>query len=109
MRTAPRYRILQRCFVVPAGGSATKAWHCIAYSVSAAGLGITLPVRLPERTVLTIQAWGLPRALTLQARIVQAKQVDLLWFTGCELVQRLSDAELQTWRSGPLDWLDDHK
>ena len=55
-----------------------------------------MPVRLPEGTVLTIQAWGLPRARTLKARVVQAKKVDALWFTGCELPTRLTDVELVT-------------
>ena len=107
MRTAKRHRVLQRCFVQAAGGAAQQAWPCIVFSVSDGGVGVTLPVRLPEGTVLTIQAWGLPRARTLKARVVQAKKVDALWFTGCELPTRLTDVELQIWRSGPRDWVDD--
>jgi hypothetical protein len=109
MRTATRGRILQRCFVHPANASATQAWQCIAYNISATGIGVAVPIRLQEGTVLSIQAFNLPRACPLQVRVVQPKQVDLLWFTGCEMVKCLSDAELRIWQSGPLDWVDDHK
>jgi len=109
MRTGPRYRILQRCFANTARTSASEAMRCIGYNISATGIGITLPLRLPKGTVLTLQAWGLPRASPLQVRIVYTKQVDFVWFTGCEFIKRLSDAQLDVWRSGPLDWLDDHQ
>src|SRR5207237_898345 len=105
----PRQPILQRCFVNPAETALPNAWKCIIYNISATGIGITLPVRLQDGTLLTIEAWRLPRACLLQARIVQTKQVDFCWFTGCELLKRLSDAELQIWCSGPRDWLDAHK
>ena len=105
-RTAPRFGILQRCFVYPVQASATDAWRCIAYSISGTGIGVTLPIPLHEGTVLTIEAWGLPRACPLKVRITQTKQVDFFWFTGCELLKRLSDAELSIWRNGPVDWLD---
>ncbi len=106
-RTAPRYPILQRCFVRYTRAGVPVVRKSIAYNISAAGIAITLPSRLPEGTELTIEAWGLEQACTLQARIVRVKQVELSWFTGCEFIQQLSDAELQTWRSGPLDWVDD--
>jgi hypothetical protein len=109
MRTARRHLIMQRCFVHPVKTTAPDAWRCVAYNISAAGIGITLPARFDNGTLMTIQAWGLPRACTLQARIVRTKQVDLFWFTGCELVKRLSDTELKIWCSGPLDWIDDYK
>jgi PilZ domain len=109
MRTAARYRILQRCFVHCAKAAAPQAWQCIAYNISETGIGVTLPISLQEGTVLSIQAWNLPRACPLQARIVKTREVEFLWFTGCELVKSLSDAELRIWRSGPLDWLDHHK
>lgn len=83
--------------------------RCIGYNISATGIGITLPVRLQPGTLLTLQAWGLPRARPLQVRIVHAKQVEFVWFTGCEFVTKPSDAQLGIWRSGPLNWLDDHK
>jgi hypothetical protein len=109
MRTGPRYRILQRCFANAAGDAASEPWRCIGYSISATGIGITLPVQLHEGTLLSLQAWGLPRACPLQVRIVQTKQVDLVWFVGCEFIKRLADAQLEIWRSGPLDWLDDQE
>src|SRR5207253_7140403 len=87
MRTAPRRRILQRCFVLTANAAASDAWRCVAYSMSATGIGIALPKQLPEGTVLTIQAWGLPRACSLQVRVVRTKHVDSWWFTGCKLTK----------------------
>src|SRR5579859_4835181 len=72
MRTAPRRPILQRCFVYPAQASAPQPWQCIAYNISASGVGLALPVRLPEGTLLNIQAWELPRACTLKVRVVHA-------------------------------------
>jgi len=108
MRAAPRYQILQRCFVHPAKASAREAWQCIAYNISAAGIGMALAVQLQERTVLSIRALGLPRACPLQARIVRTQPIEFLWFTGCEFLNRLSDADLTVWCSGPLDWLENH-
>ena len=84
MRNAVRHPILQRCFVRPARAPVPQPWQCIAYNISATGLGLTLPVQLPEGTVLTIEAWKLPRACPLQVRIVQTRLVELFWFTGCD-------------------------
>jgi hypothetical protein len=107
MRGAPRYPIFQRCLVHPGNVSALQAWQCIAYNISATGIGVALPVRLQEGTVLTIQAWDLRGACLLQARIVYTRPVQFLWFTGFELLTRLSDSELEIWLSGPRDWLHD--
>ena len=108
MRTgASRSRILQRCFASKDNASPSEAMRCIGYNISATGIGITLPIRLPQGTLLTIQAWGLPRACPLRIRIVHAKQVDFVWFTGCEFITRPTDAQLEIWKSGPLDWLDE--
>jgi hypothetical protein len=109
MRAAPRYPLLQRCFVHPDGADAAKAWRCIAYNISATGIAVTLPTKPAPGAMLTMQAWGLPRARTLRARVVHTKLVDFFWLTGCELVGRLSDAELRVWQSGPRDWLDKAK
>jgi hypothetical protein len=107
MRTVPRYRILQRCFASIATASPTETWRSIGYNISATGIGITLPVRLRHGTLLTVHAWGLPKACALQVRIAHTKKVDCVWFTGCELTKRLSSVQLHIWRSGPLDWVDD--
>ncbi len=109
MRTVVRRPILQRCFVHPIKNPDPQAWRCVACNVSATGIALTLPVRLPEGTVLAIHAWDLPGACPLQARIIQAKQVETFWFTGCELLRRLTDPELRAWCSGPLDWVAEHK
>jgi hypothetical protein len=106
-RAAERFRILQRCFVHPAGAAeGAEAWRCIAYNLSATGVGVALPIRLPIGTVLTIQAWNLPRARPLAVRVVRVTPVEHAWFAGCELLERLSDGDLQIWCNGPLDWLD---
>jgi hypothetical protein len=109
MRTKPRYPILQRCCVHSAQAAFPIILYCIGYNISATGIAVTLPVRLDKGTMLTIEAWDLPRACPLQVRVVHLKQVKLFWFTGCELTKRLSDAELRIWQSGSTDWLDDHK
>jgi hypothetical protein len=92
--------------VYPTQTAAPQAWQCIAFNISTTGIGVTLPLQLPEGTVLTIQAWGLPGACPLPARIVRASPVEMFWFTGCQLLRPLSDPDLQIWRSGRLDWLD---
>ncbi len=106
MRTATRHPILQRCFVRPANASERQAWQCVAYNISSTGIGVTLPTELAEGTVLAIEAWNLPGACPLQVRILQAQPIETVWLTGCEFMQRLSDADLHIWRSGPMDWMD---
>jgi hypothetical protein len=106
MRAAVRYPILQRCLVIPAEVSFSEPWRCIAYNISATGIGIALPMQVPERTTLTIRPWNLPGALPLHAAAVHVRPVKGSWFAGCELSKRLSDDEVQTWRSGPVDWVD---
>jgi hypothetical protein len=95
--------------VLPAQQSVPEAWRCIAYNVSATGVGITLPFELDEGTLLTIQPWDLPGSRPLQARIVQSRQVETAWFTGCEWLQFLSEDEVEIWCSAPRDWLDEHQ
>jgi hypothetical protein len=107
MRTADRHRILQRCFVSPGNASAPEPWQCIAYNISATGVAVALPVELPKDTVLTLEPWDLPKARFLRARVVHAKLVQMLWFTGCELVESLSEPELRVWCNGPLEWVND--
>jgi hypothetical protein len=106
LRVARRVPIIQRCFVYPDGKPPTEAWRCIAYNISATGVGVTLPVWLPAGTVLTIEAWGLPIACPLRARVVQSRQLQFFWFTGCMMLKRLPNDDFHAWRSGRLDWLD---
>jgi hypothetical protein len=94
--------------VCPAKASAREAWQCIAYNISAIGIGVSLPVELQEGTELSIRALGLPQACPLQVRIVRTNPMEFLWFTGCEFLNRLSDSDLAVWSSGPLDWVDEH-
>jgi PilZ domain len=113
LRDGERFRILQRCLVLTAnlagteGAPAPEGWHCIAYNISATGIGITLPLNLREGTELSIQGWGLEGVETLTARIVHTKPVGFLWLTGCELTKHLSEAELEIWQSGSTSWLDE--
>jgi hypothetical protein len=107
LRTAARYPIMQRCFARAAKPSSPQAWQGIAYNISATGIGVALPIDLPKGTVLTIQAYSLAGACPLLVRVVHAKPVQDRWFVGCELSKRLSESDLQIWRSGPLDWLAD--
>jgi PilZ domain len=106
MRAAVRYPILQRCLVIPAEVSCSETWRCIAYNISDSGIGLALPMEVPERTTLTIRPWNLPGALPLQAVVVRVQPVKGYWFAGCELSKRLSDDEVQTWCSEPIDWLE---
>jgi hypothetical protein len=104
-RQRHRFHILQRCLVWVHSASGGEGWHCIAFSISAGGIGLTLPCALQPGTVLQIQAWDLPKAPSLKAKIAHIKPVQFVWFCGCELVNPLHETELQAWMSGPDDWL----
>jgi hypothetical protein len=88
------------------GAPAPEGWHCIAYNISATGMGITVPLNLREGTELSIRAWGLRGSEGLTARIVHTKPVGFLWFAGCELSKRLSESELEIWINASTSWLD---
>jgi hypothetical protein len=104
-RRAARYPILQRCFVRPPGARQAQGWPCIAYNISTTGIGVTLPLQVELGCLLEIEAWGLPGARPLQARVVRTTPVEFLWFCGCELSSRLDADELFTWAMAPRDWL----
>ena len=106
LRGSIRFPILQRCLVHPPQASPTQAWQCIAYNISETGVGVTLPLQLRLGAVLSIQAWGLSGARSLQVRVIHTRQVEYLWFTGCQLLKPLSAHELRTWCSGPTNWVD---
>jgi hypothetical protein len=106
MRTSARFRILQRCVVFPATSPTPPVWRCIAFNISATGIGLAVPALLPRGTALDVQAWDLAGARPLRVKVIHARQVEFAWFTGCELHERLSDAELLIWRGGPLDWVE---
>ena len=104
LRTAPRHRVIQRCFVRPELAAEGEPWRCIAYDISATGIGIVLPFHLRLGTGLQIEPSGLPGARALRARLVHSRPVDFVWFCGCEFFSRLSDTELKTWLQRPIDW-----
>jgi hypothetical protein len=37
--------------------------------------------------------------------LVHAKSVEFLWFCGCELVDSLTERELDAWQAGSAAWL----
>jgi len=104
-RTSARYSILQRCIVrlgkrwddprVPGG------WRCIAYNISATGIGLTLPLPLQPGSVMEIEAWGLPAARLLRVCVVRTTPVEFAWFCGCKLLEPLTEEELKAWLMGP--------
>jgi hypothetical protein len=102
-RSAPRHRVLQRCFVRPVSGEGGESWKGIVYDVSATGVGVALPYPLAIGTLLTIESSGLPAAQVLQARVVRISPVSYLWFCGCALEVHMRDAELQAWLSARID------
>jgi hypothetical protein len=104
-RAAPRYPILQRCLVRPPGRAGAADWRCIAYNISATGVGITLPYAPPAGTVLEVEAWGAPAARPVLARVVRAAPAAFLWFCGCEFVTPLAPDELRAWLATRLDRL----
>jgi hypothetical protein len=104
-RAFPRYPILQRCYVAPAGAQGPASWPCIAYNISATGIGITLPTALLSGTVVEVRAWGLPAAPPLLVRVVHVKPVAFLWYCGGEFLNPLDEKDLQAWLAGPLDWV----
>jgi hypothetical protein len=105
-RTARRHAILQRCFAHLSSNPCPEPWRCIAYDVSEAGVGVALPLSLPQGALLIVRAWDLPDAPPLLVRIVSVRPVESVWFTGCELLRRLSGPELRAWRSGRIDWVE---
>jgi hypothetical protein len=96
-RAAARYLIQQPCLVRPDGGSGAADWHGIAYNISAAGIGITLPCPLCPGTVLLIEPWNLPGTRRIRARVVRSAFRSFLWFHGCEFTTPLGEEELRAW------------
>src|SRR5947209_15423922 len=97
MRSAPRYRVLQRCFVRPPGVRAPDGWRGIVFSLSASGIGVTLPLAVERGTDIEIEAWNLTGAPVLRARVVHVAKLQFVWLTGCELSRRLDPDDLSAW------------
>src|SRR5205814_9515291 len=62
----------------------TTLFRSIAYNISAGGIGITLPCPLRDDSLLDVEAWNLPGAPRLRARVVHARFFDFLWFCRSE-------------------------
>jgi hypothetical protein len=96
-RGATRYRLLQRCFVRPPGVGPGDGWRGIVFSLSATGVGVTLPLAVERGTEVTIEPWQLQGGAALTARVVYVSRLEFVWLVGCELTRRLTDDELAVW------------
>jgi hypothetical protein len=96
-RSAPRYRVLQRCHIRPPGVAPGDGWRAIVFSISATGMAVTLPISLERGTEVDIEPWNLPGTTPVRAKIVHTSRLESVWLLGCELFQRLSDEELAAW------------
>jgi hypothetical protein len=96
-RTAPRYPLLQKCFVWPHGSPRVEPWRSIVYNISLTGLGVTLPFPASPGNLFQVEPYGLLGARTLEVRVLRVTPVEFLWFCGCELTRSLRAEELQTW------------
>ena len=104
-RGTPRHPLVQRCLVWPPGAVGADGWRCIAHNISPRGIGLSLPCPVRPGTVLRVEAWGLPGAPALLARVVYTKPLGFLWLAGCELLFPLGTPCLRRWTVGGLDWL----
>jgi hypothetical protein len=98
-RSAPRYRVLQRCHVRPPGVADGEGWRSIVFSISATGVGVTLPLPLERGTEIDIEPWNLPGSQPIRAHIVHICRLEFVWLSGCELSRRLTNDELAAWLS----------
>ena len=111
-RRSPRSRIVLRCLARPAGrqppahpADRPEGWRCIAYDVSATGVGVALPFRPAVGTELEVEPWNVPGAGPVLARVVHAHPLEHLWLCGCELAAPLSNPELRAWvATGEVPW-----
>jgi hypothetical protein len=101
-RQAPRHLIKQRCVISLSGTDGpVRGWSCIAYNISAGGIGVLLPLAVRPGTLLQIEPWGLPHAPTLLARVVHTKPLEFVAMCGCEFSTRLETQDLQAWLGRP--------
>jgi PilZ domain len=96
-RSVPRHHLIQRCIARPDIDTATDGWRCIAYNISATGIGVALPLPLKRGAVLWIEPWNLPGGRAMQTRVVHTRPLEFVWLCGCEFLEPLPDAELQAW------------
>src|SRR2546422_1039619 len=92
-RKSPRYDLLRRCIARPVVPGASGGWRCIAYNVSAGGIGIALPLPLRPGTGVMVGPWTLPGARPLRVRVVHSSPLEYVWLCGCELAEPLTDEE----------------
>ena len=105
-RSAQRHRVLQRCLVRPVDAPFPEAWRWVAHDISSSGIGLASTFGVSKGMTLAVHASDLPGARPLVVRVVYSKQAGSFWVIGCVLAERLSDRDLQVWRSGPVDWAD---
>jgi hypothetical protein len=95
---------LQKCFAWPGSAEGGSGLRCIAFDISAVGIGLALPMALPPGSTVTVRGWGLPDAPPLRAQVAHAKRVEGVWFTGCAFPEPISDEELSRWTKLSLGW-----
>jgi hypothetical protein len=77
--------------------AAGDGWRCIVFSISATGVGVTLPLPVERGAEVDIEPWELAGAPPLRARIVYTTRLEFVWLAGCELSRRLTSDELAAW------------
>ncbi len=100
-RGATRYPIIRRCFVRLADRPAVEGWRCIAFNVSATGIGLAFPLPLRAGSVIEIEGWRLPGGRPVRATVVRTQPVEYVWFCGCEFEAPLEQEQLYAWVNGP--------
>jgi len=96
-RAADRFQCLRECLVRPQGATGAGDWHAIAYNISANGIGVGLPYPVEPGTILYVHPWSRANAQPVRARVLRSRPVNFLWFHGCELLEALSDEDVQLW------------
>src|SRR2546428_10010005 len=87
-RSASRYRILQRCFARPQAAPGAEGWRGIACDISAAGIGVILPLPLRRGRGLLIEPWNLPGGKPVRLRVARASPLGFGWLGGAGVVSR---------------------
>jgi hypothetical protein len=96
-RTTPRFPCLRQCLVWLETVEGAGEWSGMLYNISTHGLGLALPCPVAQGTVLVVEPLGRDRAWRLRARVTRSALTAFVWFHGCELVEPLSQDELERW------------
>src|SRR5262249_3454592 len=93
-RASVRQVCLQDALTRPLEAPHQICWGAVVQNVSAGGLGLRLCYPFPPGTHLAVEFDLAGTRRTLLARVLPVReQEDGTWFLGCELANRLTDAE----------------